>query len=178
MNEERVQEKKPDEIYCPSCAKPIKKDAVVCPNCGVQVKELKVSAEAKAMTPEEELEEGRKQLGGVKVLYWFVIVVLVLYLIVMIPLTITSPQLMEGTYAGVNIVQSIMVMIFVFGICMAIYIIPLVGIIKRKPFVVPYTRVLLIIIMIGGFPIGTIIGGVLWGRIKHPLAKKYLNYGM
>lgn len=51
MNEERIQGKKPDEIYCPSCAKPIKKDALVCPNCGVQVKELKVSAEAKAMTP-------------------------------------------------------------------------------------------------------------------------------
>ena len=33
-----------DEIYCPNCAKPIKKDAVVCPNCGVQVRELKVSA--------------------------------------------------------------------------------------------------------------------------------------
>jgi hypothetical protein len=34
-------DKKPDEIYCPSCGKPIKKDAVVCPNCGVQVGELK-----------------------------------------------------------------------------------------------------------------------------------------
>jgi len=176
MNEGRVQEKKPDEIYCPSCAKPIKKDAVVCPNCGVQVKELKVSAEAKAMTPEEELEEGRKQLGGVKVLYWFVIVVLALYLIIMIPLTIASPHLMEGTYTAGNIAQSIMVLIFVFGIGMALYIIPLVGIIKRKPFSVPFTRVILIITMFG-FPLGTIIGAALWKRINHPLAKKYLNYG-
>jgi rRNA maturation endonuclease Nob1 len=66
MNEGVIQEKKPDEIYCPSCAKPIKKDAVICPNCGVQVKELKVSAEVKTMTPEQELEEGKRQLGGVK----------------------------------------------------------------------------------------------------------------
>lgn len=177
MNEERVQGEKPDEIYCPSCAKPIKKDAVVCPNCGVQVKELKVSAEARAATPEEELEEGRRQLGGVKVLYWFVIVVLALYLIVMISLTIASPQLTEETYTAGGIVQSIMVLIFVFGIGMAIYIIPLVGIIKRKPFSVTFTRVILIITMIVFFPLGTIIGATLWKRIKHPLAKKYLNYG-
>jgi len=177
MDEERVQEKKPDEIYCPSCAKPIKKDAVVCPNCGVQIKELKVSAEAKAMTPEEELEEGRKQLGGVKVLYWFVIVVLSLYLIIFIPMTIASPQLLKGTYTVGSITQSIMVLIFVFGIGMALYIIPLVGIIKRKPFSVPFTRVILIITMFG-FPLGTIIGAALWKRINHPLAKKYLNYGI
>lgn len=172
------QGKKPDEIYCPSCGKPIKKDVVVCPNCGVQVKELKVSAEARAMTPDEELEEGRKQLGGVKVLYWFAIVVLALCLIVMISLIIASPQLTEETYTAGSIAQSIMIMISYFGIGIAIYVIPLVGIIKRKPFVVPYTRVLLIIIMIGGFPIGTIIGATLWKRIKHPLAKKYLNYGI
>ena len=85
---------------------------------------------------------------------------------------------MEGTYTVDNIAQSIIVLIFVFSICLAIYIIPLVGIIKRKPFVVPYTRVLLIITMVGGFPIGTIIGAALWKRIKHPLAKKYLNYGI
>ena len=36
-------DKKPDEIYCPSCAEPIKKVAIVCPYCGVQVKELEAS---------------------------------------------------------------------------------------------------------------------------------------
>src|SRR4030042_2605978 len=85
MSEEKVQEKKPDEIYCPSCAKPIKKDAVVCPHCGVQIKELKVATEATTMTPEQELEEGRRQLGGIKVYYWFVIVVFALYLVVFLP---------------------------------------------------------------------------------------------
>ncbi len=176
MNGEGIQEKKPDEIYCPSCAKPIKKDAVVCPHCGVQVKELKVSTEVKTMTPEQELEEGRKQLGGIKAYYWFVIVVLSLYFIIFIPLVIISPQTVEGIYAVGNIIQYILILIFVFGIWMALYIIPLVGIIKRKPFSVPFTRVMLILTMFG-FPIGTIIGAVLWQRINHPLAKKYLNYG-
>ena len=170
------QEKKPDEIYCPSCSKPIKRDAVVCPYCGVQVKELKVSTETKAMTTEQELEEGRRQLGGVKVFYWFVIVVLALYLIVFIPLFITSPQA-TGVYIESYSTQGIIILIFVFGIIMALYIIPLVGIIKRKSFSVPFTRVMLIITMFG-FPIGTIIGGVLWKRINHPLAKKYLNYSV
>ena len=176
MNEGGIQEKKLDEIYCPSCAKPIKKDAVVCPHCGVQTKELKVSAETMALTPEQEQEEGRRQLGGVKAWFWFVIVIMALYLIVFIPLIATSPQILEGTSAGGNIVQSIIVLIFVFGIGMALYIIPLVGIIKRRPFSVPFTRVMLIITMFG-FPIGTIIGATLWKRINHPLAKKYLNFG-
>ena len=176
MNEEKIQEKKPDEIYCPSCAKPIKKDAVVCPACGVQVKELKATVETIALTIEQEIEEGRRQLGGVKAWFWFVIVIMALYLIVFIPLIATSPQILEGTSAGGNIVQSIIVLIFVFGIGMALYIIPLVGIIKRSPFSVPFTRVMLIITMFG-FPIGTIIGATLWKRINHPLAKKYLNFG-
>ncbi len=176
MNEEKVQEKKPDEIYCPSCAKPINKDAVVCPNCGVQIKELKVSTETITLTPEQELEEGRKQLGGVKALYWFAIVVLALYLIVFIPIMATSPQVTGTPLSTGSVVQSIIVLIFVFGICIALYLIPLMGLIKRRPFSVPFTRVMLIITMFG-FPIGTIIGAALWKRINHPLAKKYLNYG-
>jgi hypothetical protein len=176
MNEGGVQEKKPDEIYCPSCAKPIKKDAVICPNCGVQVKELKVSGEVTTMTSEQELEEGKRQLGGVRAYYWFVIVVMALYMMVFIPIIVFSPYTVEGIYTVFSTIQNMLIMIFGFGIAMAIYIIPLVGIIKRKPFAVIYTRVMLILTMFS-FPIGTIIGAVLWQRINHPLAKKYLNYG-
>ena len=176
MNEGGVQEKKPDEIYCPSCAKPIKKDAVICPNCGVQVKELKVSGEVTTMTSEQELEEGRRQLGGVRAYYWFVIVVMALYMMVFIPIIVFSPYTVEGIYTVFSTIQNMLIMIFGFGIAMAIYVIPLVGIIKRKPFAVIYTRVMLILTMFS-FPIGTIIGAVLWQRINHPLAKKYLNYG-
>jgi hypothetical protein len=176
MADDKIQEKKPDEIYCPSCAKPIKKDAVVCPYCGVQVRELKTSAETITLTPEQELEEGRRQLGGIRALYWFVIVVLALYIVVFVPIIITSPETTGVVMTGANVVQSIMILILIFGAWIAIYVIPLVGIIKRKPFSVPYTRVILVITMFG-FPIGTIIGATLWKRINHPLAKKYLNYG-
>ncbi len=177
MNDQIIQEKKADEIYCPSCAKPIKKDAVVCPHCGVQIKELKVVTEATTMTHEQELEEGRKQLGGIKVYYWFAIVLIGLYLVVFVPITFTSNAVEGFNAAFFNSLQYLPIMVLVFGIWMAVYIIPLVGIIQRKPFSVIYTRVLLIITMFY-FPIGTIIGAVLWGRINHPLAKKYLNFGV
>ena len=88
----------------------IKKDAVVCPYCGVQVKELKVSTETITMTPEQELEEGRMQLGGVKAYYWFVIVVLALYMIVFIPLIIISPETVRGMYTVVNIIQYMLIL--------------------------------------------------------------------
>ena len=32
--------KQTDEIYCPECAKPIKRNAVICVNCGIQIKKL------------------------------------------------------------------------------------------------------------------------------------------
>jgi len=34
----------------------------------------------------------------------------------------------------------------------------------------------MLIISMFNFPIGTIIGGVLWKRMSHPATKKYLNY--
>ncbi|MBM3702915.1 MAG: zinc ribbon domain-containing protein [Actinobacteria bacterium] len=170
------QEKKPDEIYCPSCARPIKNDAVVCPHCGVQVRELKVTAETQTLTPEQELEEGRRQLGGIKAWFWVAVVVLAIYLVVFIPIIATSPQVTGAILPAGNIALSITVLIFVFGIWIALYLIPLIGLIKRKSFSVPFTRAMLVITMLG-FPIGTIIGAVLWKRINHPLAKKYLNYG-
>jgi TM2 domain-containing membrane protein YozV len=37
-NIEHKQEKKSDEMFCPSCAGIIKKEAEICPKCGVRVK--------------------------------------------------------------------------------------------------------------------------------------------
>ena len=34
----------------------------------------------------------------------------------------------------------------------------------------------MLIISMFNFPIGTIIDGVLWKRMSHPAAEKYLNY--
>ena len=62
MEEEKIQTKKPDEVYCPNCAKPINKEAVVCPNCGVQVKEVKVSPETIVLKSFEKNSDGANYL--------------------------------------------------------------------------------------------------------------------
>jgi hypothetical protein len=62
MEEEKIQAKKPDEIYCPNCAKLVNKDAVVCPNCGIQVKELKVSPETIVLKSFEKNSDGANYL--------------------------------------------------------------------------------------------------------------------
>ena len=155
-----------NEIYCPGCGRPIKREAVICPHCGVQVRELKVYAETEyaetyPLSPEEELEEGRRQLGGVKVFLWCEIV------------SSAMGIFFISTKGDPEETLSAMV---VFGFFMAIFIIALRGIINRRPYSVPFIRFLLIPMFVA-FPIGTIIGAVLWKRINHPLAKRYLNYG-
>jgi hypothetical protein len=171
MNEEKIQEKKADEIYCPSCAKPIKKDAVVCPNCGVQIKELKATPEVQVMSEEDELKEGERQLSGIKIFYVFFSVIFFFTYIAAVVTTILNPS------GDIPAVASVFGATIGFIILIALYIIPLVGIMKRKPFSVPFTRVILVLTMFY-FPIGTIIGAVLWKRINHSFAKKYLNYGV
>jgi len=171
MADDKIQEKKPDEIYCPSCAKPIKKEAVVCPYCGVQVKELKTSADI-SLTPEQELQAGRTLLGGIKIWFWIAAIGLALYLFMVLPISITSNQVGATAFSNA---ANVIALILIFAVSIALFVIPLVGLMQRKPFSVPFTRAMLVITMFG-FPIGTIIGAVLWSRINHPLAKKYLNY--
>ena len=171
-----TQERKLDEIYCPSCGKPISKDAVVCPKCGVQVKELKVSPlqEVKAMTTDEEIQEGNRQLSGVRGWFWFMSVIFALNLIVLPIVVITQPNTYDN---AIQVMGGVIGVIIGGGVWLALFAVPLAGLIKRKPFSVPFVRVMLVITMFF-FPIGTIIGGVLWKRINHSLSKKYLNYGV
>ena len=58
----------------------------------------------------------------------------------------------------------------------ALYIAELVGLYQRKAFAVPLGRAAMIVTMVLFFPIGTIFGGVMWKRLKHPVTKKFLNY--
>jgi len=177
MEELDTQERKLDEIYCPSCGKPISKDAVVCPKCGVQVKELKVSqtsTESKTITPEEEMREGSIQLSGVRGWFWFMSVIFALNLIALPVVVFIQPNTYDN---AIQVMGSVIGIIIGGGIWLALFAVPLAGVIKREPFSVPFVRVMLVITMFF-FPIGTIIGAVLWKRINHPLAKKYLNYGV
>ncbi|MHB8279112.1 MAG: zinc ribbon domain-containing protein [Candidatus Humimicrobiaceae bacterium] len=181
MNEEITRIKSSDEIYCPECGKPVKKDAVVCVNCGVQLKELKVSQPYQPPRPSPVsaplinaiLEEGSFQLSGIRGFYWFFIVIYTLaYIAGTISLIVSSNNVFG--YPGF-FKSTLIIIAAAYIVILALYIIPLAGIIQRKPFSVPFTRAMLIISMFN-FPIGTIIGGVLWKRINHPAAKKYLNY--
>jgi predicted RNA-binding Zn-ribbon protein involved in translation (DUF1610 family) len=70
MEESNTQERKTDEIYCPSCGKPISKEAVVCPKCGVQVKELKTLTDTGATTIVQEKDPVEKASG--KATSWLV----------------------------------------------------------------------------------------------------------
>jgi len=175
MNEEITRIKGPNEMYCPECGKPVKKDAVVCINCGVQLKELKVSQPSPVNAPpvvKDMLEEGRLQLSGIRGFYWFFIVINTMaYFAATISLIIGIIDVNDySRYFKIAII----IITAVYLVLLILYIIPLTGIIQRKPFSVPFTRAMLIISMFN-FPIGTIIGSVLWKRINHPAAKKYLN---
>jgi Tol biopolymer transport system component len=175
MNEEITRIKGPDDMYCPECGKPVKKDAVVCINCGVQLKELKVSQPSPVNTSpvvKDMLKEGRLQLRGIRGFYWFFIVIYTIaYFATNIILIIGIIDVNDySRYFKIAII----IITAVYIVLLILYIIPLIGIIQRKPFSVPFTRAMLIISMFN-FPIGTIIGGVLWKRINHPAAKKYLN---
>jgi len=58
----------------------------------------------------------------------------------------------------------------------ALYVVELIGIYQRKAFAVPLGRAVLVVTMVFFFPVGTIIGAILWKRFNHPLSKRYLNY--
>ena len=47
---------------------------------------------------------------------------------------------------------------------------------KGKPYAVGLGRFLIIWMMIFGFPVGTIIGAIIWKRLSDPATQKYLNY--
>ena len=66
MSKENIQPKKENEIYCPHCAKPIRKEAVICPYCGVQVKEFRLSDEIKVKSPEKKVKVKRTKSGRSK----------------------------------------------------------------------------------------------------------------
>jgi len=105
---------------------------------------------------------------------WFWIVIVVFGLFFIIFSIVILVQRTEGL-TGMSQASSIAGLFFAMAIPIALYIVPLVAIAKRRPFAVPFTRAMLIVSMFW-VPIGTIIGAVLWSRINHPLAKKYLNY--
>lgn len=122
---------------------------------------------------QEELDQGKKILGGVINLFWVVAV--------LTGLGLFSINYGEWFTRGIHVFGPVTIGLpssntsLVF---LAVFVIELVGIYMRKPFAIPLGRAGLIVAMVIFFPVGTIFGAILWKRINDPAAKKYLNYAV
>ena len=128
----------------------------------------------------EEINEGRRQLKGPRVVFWISLVLGIIGVISGIVSFFTDIFSFAGNWAQTGSAWGIAGSIFglLFSILFVIlYWVELSGLIKGgKPYAVGLGRFLLIWMMIFTFPIGTIIGAVVWKRFSHPATQKYLNY--
>jgi hypothetical protein len=122
----------------------------------------------------EEINEGKRQLKGPRVVFWISLVLGIIGVIGGI-ISFFTDTLANWTGAW-SLIGSI------FGLLCSIlfvvlYWVELSGLIKGgKPYAVGLGRFLIIWMMIFSFPIGTIIGAFIWRRFSHPATQKYLNY--
>jgi len=120
---------------------------------------------------QEELDHGKKILGGIFNLFWVVAI--------LTGLGLFSINYGEWFTRNVHVFGPVSIGLpssntsLVF---LAVFVIELVGLYMRKSFAVPLGRAGLVVTMVIFFPVGTIFGAILWKRINDPAAKKYLNY--
>jgi len=134
----------------------------------------------------EELKEGKKQLEGVLILCWVMAIITGLAIFSGFgwgwnPVGIWTHYFNDSftIYTATDIIRNVVSFPFrmVYSLIVpALYVVELVGIYNKRAFAVPLGRAVLVITMIFFFPVGTIIGAILWKRFNHPLSKKYLNY--
>jgi len=133
---------------------------------------------------EKELKDGKKQLEGVLILCW--VMAILTGLAVFSGFGWGPVGYLRGyldnpftLHAATDVVKGLISFPFrmVYSLIVpALYVVELVGIYQRKAFAVPLGRAVLVVTMVFFFPVGTIIGAILWKRFNHPLSKKYLNY--
>lgn len=133
---------------------------------------------------EKELKDGKKQLEGVLILCW--VMTILTGLAVFSGFGWGPVGYLRGyldnpftLHAATDVVKGLISFPFrmVYSLIVpALYVVELVGIYQRKAFTVPLGRAVLVVTMVFFFPVGTIIGAILWKRFNHPLSKKYLNY--
>jgi len=132
----------------------------------------------------KELKEGKKQLEGVLILCWVMAILTGLAIfsgfgwghLGILNNYLDNPFTL---HAATDVVKGLISFPFrmVYSLIVpALYVTELIGIYQRKAFAVPIGRAVLVITMVFFFPVGTIIGAILWKRFNHPLSKKYLNY--
>ena len=133
---------------------------------------------------EKELKEGKKQLEGVLILCWVLAIITGIGILSGFGwghLGILSNYLYNPftLHAATDVIRNLISFPFrmVYSLIVpALYVTELIGIYQRKAFAVPLGRAVLVVTMVFFFPVGTIIGAILWKRFNHPLSKKYLNY--
>jgi len=133
---------------------------------------------------EKELKDGEKQLEGVLILCW--VMAILTGLAVFSGFGWGPVGYLRGyldnpftLHAATDVVKNLISFPFrmVYSLIVpALYVVELVGIYQRKAFTVPLGRAVLVVTMVFFFPVGTIIGAILWKRFNHPLSKRYLNY--
>ena len=133
---------------------------------------------------EKELKEGKKQLEGVLILCWVMAILTGIGILSGFGwghLGILNNYL-DGPFTlhvATDVIRNLISFPFrmVYSLIVpALYVVELIGIYQRKAFAVPLGRAVLVVTMVFFFPVGTIIGAILWKRFNHPLSKRYLNY--
>jgi hypothetical protein len=135
---------------------------------------------------EKKLKEEKKQLEGVLILCWVMAIITGLAIFSGFswgwgPIGFITHYLDEPftMFAATDIIRNVASFPFrmVYSLIVpALYVAELIGIYQRKSFAIPLGRAVLVVTMVFFFPVGTIIGAILWKRFNHPLSKEYLNY--
>ena len=165
-------------MKCSNCGNIVKSGDSYCSKCRAKLV-WKNKLDSPTATPiytgdqskEEILTEGKKQLGGIVILLWFLIGFLS---IVLLSFLIQSCWIIfeEDLYTGLD--DFLFYSVTIGGI-LAFFIITQLGIKNQRPYAVPFTRITLVLgcfTLVGLFVVLTIF----WKRINNPYAKKYLNY--
>ncbi|MBM3708963.1 MAG: hypothetical protein FJW61_00875 [Actinobacteria bacterium] len=118
---------------------------------------------------QEELNNGKKVLGGITIFFWVLAVIIGIGLF----------SLNFGDWAREFYIGPVAIGLpapNTSWIFLALYVVGLVGLYMRKSWAVPLGRAALVVAMVIFFPVGTIFGAILWKRFNDPVAKRYLNY--
>ena len=119
----------------------------------------------------EQLDAGKKVLGGVTIFFWVVAALIAVGLFSFNNFGNWAKDFTIGPVSfGLPTSNST-------WIVLALYVAALVGLYIRKGWAVPVGRAGLVVAMVIFFPVGTIFGAILWKRFNDPVAKSYLNYG-
>ncbi|MDD3777373.1 MAG: hypothetical protein PHN32_07185 [Actinomycetota bacterium] len=133
----------------------------------------------KALT-NQDMGKGKKQLEGILVLCWVMSILLGLALltgIFRLPMGLgRMPFALNSILTWLQTIIWLPSRLLFSWWGAGIYMVELAAIYSRKAFAVPLGRAVLVVTMVFLFPVGTIVGAILWKRLNNPSAQGYLNY--